>query len=366
MTREGAGVLIQGTGMKDNHPLEDSHRYLRLALPLMSRHDIPVTPRNFTVWYRYVAGGDRELSKAIDTMRRKGERFSEEKNEALYNRFCAELDEDELKTIRAELQQILTTLLTEVKELTGQTKEYESFVSTSVSKLSEDASIGDIRRVVNEIKDKTKTLGRFGKTVQHQLNETTVALTELKKDFEQVKTEALADFLTGVPNRKAFDETLVTLGSQAQRDGTDLSLLLIDIDRFKQFNDGYGHLIGDAVLKFVAKTAKEIVRGRDFLARFGGEEFVVILPQTPLSGAVVVAENIRKFFAQTSLQVVVTSRNIGVITVSIGAAVYRPGEPLEELLNRADRALYHAKKTGRNRVTTEADVDAETSIAPAP
>ena len=166
----------------------------------------------------------------------------------------------------------------------------------------------------------------------------------------------MLDFLTGVPNRKAFDEKLAVCIDEAISNNEDLCLLVIDIDHFKKFNDKYGHIIGDEVLKIVARNVKEIVRGRDFLARFGGEEFVVILSQTPLSGAKTVAENIRNFFNQTKLKVVSTSKDLGKVTVSIGAAIYRYDEPIKEFIDRSDQALYFAKNTGRNRVATESDV----------
>jgi diguanylate cyclase len=340
----------------DNRSLiEEVHGYIRLALPLMSKQNIPITPKNYSVWYAYVSGADRELSRIIDAMLQKGEEFSEETNEALYRRFCAGNDGNELRKVREDLQQVLRTILKEVTELTGQTQEYESFVSHSVNALSDDASIQEIKNVISEIVDKTRTLGKFGKTVQHKLKETTEALEELKKDFEQVKTEAFVDFLTGIPNRKAFDSTLSACVSEAPSGDKDLSLLLIDIDNFKKFNDEFGHLTGDEVLKFVARKIKEMVKGGDFLARFGGEEFVVILPQTPLAGATAVAEHIRNFFAATPLMATSEARNLGIIAVSVGVARYRPGESSEEFIHRADHALYTAKKAGKNRVITVSD-----------
>jgi diguanylate cyclase len=198
-------------------------------------------------------------------------------------------------------------------------------------------------------------LGSFGKTVQTKLAETTDVLEALKKDIEQVKTEALVDFLTGAPNRKAFDQALTECISEATSDEKNLALLMIDIDHFKRFNDEYGHLIGDYVLKFVVKKIKEMVKGRDFLARFGGEEFAVILPQTPLVGAKTVAENIRSYFAQATLKEIATLRNLGKISVSIGAACYCLDESPETFITRCDRALYSAKNAGRNRVATESD-----------
>jgi diguanylate cyclase len=339
--------------MDNEQSVDQTRGYIRLALPLMSKNNIPITPKNYSIWYKYVSSGDEELARVIDGMLEAGDRFSEEANEALYRRFCAEQDESELRKIREDLQQVLLTILKEVTELTGQTEEYGRFVSNSVNMLSEDASVQEIREVIGEIIDKTKTLGRFGKSIRRRLKETTEALETLKKDFEQAKTEATVDFLTGVANRKLFEETLAELTDEATLNANPLSLLMIDIDWFKKFNDEYGHLIGDQVLKFVARKIKEMVKGRDLLARFGGEEFVVILPQTPLEGARIVAESIRDFFSKASLKMTTTSKNIGSITVSIGVASYRPGESPEALIHRSDRALYAAKQTGRNRIADD-------------
>ena len=256
--------------MDNRNLIEEVHGYVRLALPLMSKQSIPVTPKNYSVWYLHVSGANEELSRIIDGMLQNGERFSEEKNEALYRQFCAEEDGADLRKVREDLQQVLLTILKEVTELTGQTEEYESFVSRSVNKLSEEASIQEIKNVISEIIDKTKTLGTFGKTVQHELRKTTEALEELKKDFERVSTEVIVDFLTGVANRKAFDHTIALCMDEAVTGNKDLSLLLVDIDNFKRFNDEFGHLVGDEVLKFVAKRIREMVKGRDFVARFGG------------------------------------------------------------------------------------------------
>lgn len=335
--------------------IEEAHGYVRLALPLMSRHRIPTTPKNYHVWYLYVSGADGELNKTIDGMLRNGEEFSEEKNEALYRRFCAEKDVSELRRVREDLQQLLLAILKEVTELTGQTEEYHSFVSLSVNRLSEDATIHEIKEVISEIIEKTKTLGTFGKTAQQELRKTTKALEELKRDFEQVRTEVIVDFLTGVANRKAFDDTLITCVDEAASDDRDLSLLLIDIDNFKRYNDEFGHLVGDEVLKFVAKKMKEMVKGRDVVARFGGEEFAVILPQTPLAGATSAAKNIQGFFAVTPLRTVASAKDLGILTVSIGVALYRPGESCEEFIHRCDQALYEAKKAGKNRVVAGPD-----------
>jgi diguanylate cyclase len=337
-------------------PLEESVSYVRLALPLMSQYNIPITPKNYAVWYEYVSGKSKELREVIESMLDKEERFSDEVNDMLYQRFCAEIDENAVTELRENLRQLLIDIFSQVAQLTEQAGEYETIVSKSVDKLSEDVSIQDIRAVVDEIIVETKKIGQSGRATQERLQEATDELEALKREFEQAKAEALVDFLTGVHNRKGFDEAIKGTVQEAQSDTEPLSLLLIDIDYFKRFNDEYGHIVGDEVLRLVARKIKKHIRGRDFVARYGGEEFAAILPGTPVDGAHTVAENIRRSFSDTTLKKVKTSESLGTITVSIGAAQYRAGESIEGFVDRTDKALYLAKNSGRNRVATESDL----------
>jgi len=342
--------------MDKKKSIEELNSQVRLIIPLMSRHHVPITPRNFTVWYEYVSGDNNELRNTIDAILEKEEKFTEERNESLYRQFFAEKDEKQLTKLRQDLQMFLKTILREISGMSEQTEGYEAAVTKTVEKLSGDMSIQAIRKVVSEIIVETKKIGKFGKAIKEKLLDTTEELEMVQQEFERAKIEASVDFLTGVANRKAFDEALATITGEADSDGSDVGLLLIDIDHFKKFNDNFGHIVGDEVLKFVTKKIKEMVKGGDFLARFGGEEFAVILPRTSLPDAETVAENIRCFFAQAKLKSTVSLEKLGGITVSIGAACYRPGEPLKDFINRSDKALYFAKNTGRNRVASESDV----------
>ncbi|MFL9828386.1 GGDEF domain-containing protein [Rhodoplanes sp. SY1] len=126
------------------------------------------------------------------------------------------------------------------------------------------------------------------------------------------------------------------------------SLAMVDIDRFKQFNDQYGHATGDDVLRLVAFALKNNVRTSDLVARYGGDEFAVLLPNAPLEDAMAVGHQIRKAVAERPLLRRVTKEMLGHVTLSIGIAAWRPGETAEALLERADRLLYEAKANGRN------------------
>ena len=342
--------------MDDGKSLEELHSYVRLILPLMSKQYVPITPKNYTVWYEYVSGDNKELRKVIDGMLENKEKFTEEKNDWLYRQFFADKDESQLTKLRQDLQKFLQTILNEIIGMSGQSERYEAVITKSVDKLSGNVSIQNIRKVVNEIIVETKKIGKVSKAIKDRLIKTTGELETLQQEFDRAKSEALIDFLTGVGNRKAFDERLAVITEAAGSEGDDVCLLLIDIDHFKNFNDKFGHIVGDEVLKFVSKKIKELIKGGDFLARFGGEEFAIILPRTSLSDAATVAENIRHFFTQARLKSTVSSKKLGGITVSIGAACYRPGESSEAFVDRSDKALYRAKDTGRNRVATESDI----------
>ena len=134
-----------------------------------------------------------------------------------------------------------------------------------------------------------------------------------------------------------------------------MALLLTDIDHFKAFNDTFGHLTGDQVLRLVAIAVKQNVKGQDIAARYGGEEFAVILPATTLRSALTVADQLRRAVMTKELMKRSTGEHLGRVTVSIGVAVLRKGDTAQSLIERADNCLYAAKRCGRNRVMCETD-----------
>jgi diguanylate cyclase len=180
-------------------------------------------------------------------------------------------------------------------------------------------------------------------------------INQLQENLEVVRTESLTDPLTSLSNRKYFDQALVSAIAEAAADNEAMSLLLTDIDHFKKFNDTYGHLTGDQVLRLVALSVKQNVKGQDIAARYGGEEFVVILPNTVLRSAVTVADHIRRAVMSKELMKRSTGEHLGRVTISVGVATLRRGDSPQTLIGRADACLYAAKRSGRNRVICESD-----------
>lgn len=170
----------------------------------------------------------------------------------------------------------------------------------------------------------------------------------LQRSHQQVLETSRTDALTGAANRRRFDERLLEEMERAKRGSAGLSLALADVDHFKRVNDEFGHPAGDAVLKALVQTMRAGTRPYDLVARWGGEEFVILLPQTGVEPAAMIADRIRVAFADQIVPAVDRP-----ITVSFGIAVARAGDTAETLLARADEALYQAKAGGRNRVCIE-------------
>jgi diguanylate cyclase len=192
-------------------------------------------------------------------------------------------------------------------------------------------------------------------TLEERLKASKQEINQLQENLETMRSESLTDPLTALSNRKYFDESLEKAIANAASKGEPLSLMLTDIDHFKKFNDTFGHLTGDQVLRLVALAVKQNVKGQDVAARYGGEEFVIVLPSTALRQAVTVADHIRRAIMAKELMKRSTGEQLGRVTISIGVATFRKGDTAQNLIARADACLYAAKRNGRNRVMCETD-----------
>ena len=344
--------------------IEQAAAFAESALKLMAAQGIPATPANFTVWYAYHAGQSDELTRALDSMLDDKVEFTRERNQEIHEKyFSFEGEGHEIRETTSRLQTAVNNVLGLLGEAGREQSDYGEKLAGFSGELSDSADNEQVAALVRGILSETQQIVEKSQAMESRLGQSTQQIDELRRHLEEVQREAMTDALTGIANRKYFDATLRAAAKDATDTGEELCLLMIDIDHFKKFNDTYGHLIGDEVLRVVARLLRDNVKGRDTPARYGGEEFSVILPQTSLENAAHLAEQIRGTLAARKVHDKRTDTDYGTLTVSIGAGRFRPGEPQESLVQRADQALYQAKNQGRNQVVTEDALDNVVDLA---
>jgi diguanylate cyclase len=238
----------------------------------------------------------------------------------------------------------------------------ESLADMSV-KLGQSKDREGLRAIVESLVHTAKEMEVSNQKLEERLNASKLEINQLQNNLETVRNESLTDPLTQLANRKFFDTALETAIADARAKNEPLSLMMTDIDHFKKFNDNFGHLTGDQVLRLVATSVKQNVKGQDTAARYGGEEFAIILPNTVLRSAITVADHIRRAVMTKELMKRSTGQHLGRVTISIGVAVLHAGDNSQSLIERADGCLYAAKRNGRNRVVCEADPEVNLSAA---
>lgn len=327
--------------------------YANAAFDLLKRSGIPPYPQFYELLYTYATGVNPSLNNRINAIFRAGGSPSMSLAETLYNEFLKSDVNDRMSSVSERMHARIEAVHEAIDTAMTTANAYSGSLQSASGDLEHDMEPEAMRALAQRLLAETRRMQDTNRALEQKLEASRDDIAALQRDLDDVRRESMLDPLTKIANRKSFDEGLAEAIEDAGRSGEALSLMLVDIDHFKTFNDTYGHQTGDQVLRLVAMTLKSNIKGRDLAARYGGEEFVAVLPSTDLEGAVIVAENIRKAIQAKELLKRSTNEKLGRITASFGVAVFHPADNANSLIERADRCLYAAKRAGRNRVVSE-------------
>ena len=342
------------TKVLDEH--ERTLAFAEVALGQIKSLRQTAVPRNYEIWYVYATGYNSQLNKVInETLARNG-KLTEADLEQIYETYLSHIKTtDRIDKVGARVIGEIDEVMRLIGEALGISASFDASLSGASQKLSNAESRDQVKAIVESLLLSTREMRETNKALEDRLTLSKSEISNLQHSLEAIRAESLTDPLTGLGNRKYFDRSIEMAVQNALSDGEPLSLLMFDIDHFKSFNDSYGHLTGDQVLRLVAMSLKQTIKGQDITARYGGEEFAVVLPNTALRQALTVADHIRRAVMAKELKKKSTGEILGRVTISVGVSMLKPGDDTDSLIERADACLYAAKRNGRNRVICEAD-----------
>lgn len=331
---------------------ERSTEILRLALPLMAKQSAAFHPLSYAIWYEHSAGINPDLSRILDGRLASSSALSEADVWRLYAQHIAARDIESFERLQLQLRNLLQETAQSASTASVQAAQFGEALQGHAQQLTASTSHDpqQILEVVRELVGATQRMQVVTQDLSQKLQASTKEVDALTESLRRAQSEALLDSLTGLKNRRGLERAVEDL-MREPLGLTGSALLVADIDHFKVVNDTYGHLLGDKVIRAVAHVMRSSIKGRDVAARLGGEEFAILLPQTSLKGAAALAEQIRGTVAQGRICRPDGNESIGQVTLSVGVAVAQAGDSLEALLERADTAMYAAKRAGRNRIS---------------
>ena len=342
--------------------IDHGQRYAgaRRVIDVLERFGAAPSPLNYELWLLYVADPGGAFAVEVDRMAAGGAGFTEAVSEALAIQFLPrhKLSEELHQTGEALALQ-LESMVTAVDVAQGNARTYSRALSDGALELERASDAASLRRLTVRLADATRRIELENAGLADLLARSTQDVRRLREHMEQVRRESLTDALTGLANRKAFDQAL----RKVCKAGQPLALALLDIDHFKSFNDNWGHQTGDQVIRYVASVLARAGQHPRLAARYGGEEFAILFPGESEAHAADALEEVRRQIGTRVLKRRSTNADLGSVTISIGVAARQGEEPGDDVVGRADAALYASKRGGRNRLTRACELT-EASLLP--
>ncbi len=304
------------------------------AIQFMGENGIVFTPRNYDEWFFVVC-------KAMEEQHL----LTKRNLQVLYEKYFRDIpkleDLEEVKEVSCDLKEVAESSSVALDKFEKNIDQHERYIGESIHAIEMQDS-----KKMEDLRDKIATLEAENRKLKHFLEENRSRLEMIESKFQEKKKESEIDALTKLYNRRTFDKHCTML----EKSGMPYSIIFIDIDDFKKINDTYGHMVGDKILEEMGEILTQYVRKNTKSYRYGGEEFVILLPNTDTKGARIVANRLKDVIVNRAVKI--DQKQFIHFTASFGVAQKEEKEEAKDVLKRADDALYKAKKEGKNRVIT--------------
>ena len=335
---------------------EKAKRIFDRVLESFQEQGINPTPLNYFVWYQYLKGDHPAFREEMDSILNDSFGYSDRVGKRLYEQFLIDDSEADTQFDRA-FRRLIDVMVKKMNMWSDKLEDHTKQLDDCANSLSNpNLDVTQIKAISNTMVTYAQSMNKSSKAFQQEMVFASEEVRSLRDQLTEAQAAALTDELTELGNRKAFNNAIeeqVLLADQTDNPG-NLCIILSDIDHFKKFNDTYGHLIGDSVLRYYANTMKKKQRANETIYRYGGEEFVTLLSNSSLEEANKRAEEIRSDIEASVLKRKNDNEPLAKITASFGVAHFHGAPDTSELLvSRADMAMYKAKNSGRNQVVDE-------------
>jgi diguanylate cyclase len=331
------------------HDIQLSYERAKAIFAHIIREKNSALPRTYAVWYAYVRGVPNELVTQIDACRHTSGAVTDEQCAFAYDRFLAPVRESDVDNVFATLFESLRRIVGSIAHSEHGVRQFSAELVEAEAGFHDNCSIESILSILRRLALAAKDARARNTALSALLEASRADVDTSRAALASMRAESRTDSLTGLSNRRHLENAL---SEAVEGDVRPLSLAVFDIDHFKRFNDTFGHVTGDQVLKLVAAILKDCASGR-IVARHGGEEFALLCAGDGREIAVELAERARRLVMAQKLKKKSTGEPLGYITMSAGVAQFKPGDTMQSLIARADERLYVAKHAGRNRVLSD-------------
>jgi diguanylate cyclase len=328
----------------------------RAAINNIKKWRLPATPSFFELCFLYAGGEKPSLIQAVREILSKSETLTKKDAEALYIRFIGGGDiAERIGSVGLSLDGQVSQVCDAIDSAVYATSTHQSDVAKVRGSLQAARKGDELKFIAGQLAQAIGTFKQINYELEGRLKSSKQDIEQLQKNLKAIRLEAQTDALTGLTNRRAFDRLLASTLEGFKKSHEPLAFIMCDVDHFRKFNNKWGHLVGDQVLRLVGQVLHASFKGQDIVARYGGEEFAIVLPNTTLVDACTVAEQVRRKVMSSHLRNRNTGVDMGQVTLSMGVAAAGQSDTPEWLIARADGCLYSAKQRGRNRIVCEAD-----------